>query len=67
MALNNAPPKPDIGVISVTGPLTADKAILWHPATHNEATNWEIAAGVAYFLESWLRFRATSPKKLPPS
>ena len=63
MALNNALSKPDIGVTSVTAPLTADNAILWHPTTHNEVTNREIAVGVAYFLEGWLKFRATSPKK----
>ena len=67
MALNNGPSTPDIGDISVTAPLTADKATLRHLATQNEATNRKIAVGVAYFLKSWLRFRAISPKKQPPS
>ena len=67
MALINAPSKPDIGDLSVTAPLTADKAILRHLATQNEATNRKIVEGITYFLESGLRFRATSPIKQPPS
>ena len=52
MALNNAPSTPDIGDISVTAPLTADKAILFHSAKQNEATNRKIVEGITYFLES---------------